>query len=246
MTFKRATTIGALALTLGSGAWALTTGASAQGTLSGTVAHVDPSTRTIYFTDGSIMQLKPGATLYVDGRVVAIDDLTPGARAEVTRAAMASPATETTTVVSPHPAIDAEGTIASVDAQAGLITFTDGRVVRVTDRTFVWLPMPLAALQPGMNVVAREVQPTVASTTTTPGTPSTTVVTTGPTTVTAAPGAVVVSSPTHAERHATMERGRKADRVDRNRYAGSALPRVGFGLTVPADQVHVHFPPQAP
>ena len=236
MTLKRATTIGALALTLGSGAWALTTGASAQGSLAGTVAHVDPSTRTIYFTDGSIVQLKPGATLYVDGRMVAIDDLALGARAEVDRS-MASPTTGTATVVTApaHPPIDVHGTIASVDTQAGTITFTDGRVIRATDRTFVWLPVPVASLQPGMNVVVRDAQPAMTSTDT-----STTVVTSGPTTVTAAPGAVVVSSPARAERHAAMT-GTRTDR-----YAGSALPRGAFSVSVPQDQVHVHFPPQAP
>ena len=211
MTLRRATTIGALALTLGSGAWALTTGASAQANLAGTVAHVDPSTRTIFFTDGSIIQLKPGATLYVDGRAVPIDDLAPGARAAVDRS-MASPATETTTVVTPPAPVDVHGTIASVDTQAGVITFTDGRVIRATEGTFVWLPVPVASLQPGMTVVVRDAADT-----------STTVVT-----------------PARAERHAAMTRTRT------DRHAGSALPRGAFNLSVPPDQVHVHFPPQAP
>jgi hypothetical protein len=239
MIFKRARTIGVVALVVAAGGgWAVSGGAWAQGDLRGTVQHVDPGSRTLYFTDGRIMQLKPGATLEVDGRAIAIDDLAPGAHAVMTADALASPATESAAAATSRATLDAEGTVASVDPQTGLITFTDGRVVRATDTSYVWLPVPLASLQPGMNVVVSHARPAEA-TGAAPG---------GEVSVAAgapAPVMVAAAGPVATPARAATTRSRRVGRAD-GEAPGSALPRFVFEAAVAPDQVHVLFPPQAP
>ena len=56
-------------------------------------------------------------------------------------------------------AIDATGTVQSVDAASGTITLTDGRVIRATDRTTVWQPTTVGQLAPGTDVLIRGVAP---------------------------------------------------------------------------------------
>jgi hyperosmotically inducible periplasmic protein len=52
-------------------------------------------------------------------------------------------------------AIDATGTITSVDSSTGTITLTDGRVLRAGDRTSVYQPTSVKALRPGDQVLVR-------------------------------------------------------------------------------------------
>ena len=56
-------------------------------------------------------------------------------------------------------AIDATGTVASVDASTGTITLTDGRVLRAADRTSVYQPTTVNALRPGDQVLLRGATP---------------------------------------------------------------------------------------
>ena len=56
-------------------------------------------------------------------------------------------------------AIDATGTVASVDASSGTITLSDGRVLRANDRTAVYQPTTVQALKPGDRVLVRGAAP---------------------------------------------------------------------------------------
>jgi Cu/Ag efflux protein CusF len=56
-------------------------------------------------------------------------------------------------------AIDATGTVASVDASSGTITLNDGRVLSVGDRTSVYQPTSVKALKAGDQVLLRGATP---------------------------------------------------------------------------------------
>ena len=72
----------------------------------------------------------------------------------------ASSSSPTWPASSPAPsAIDVNGIVARVDPQAGTITLQDGRVIKMTDRTVIWQPVPLGALQPGTQISVRNAEP---------------------------------------------------------------------------------------
>src|SRR2546428_810864 len=76
----------AAVLVLAASAWA-------QSEIRGVVSYVDPATRTIYFTDGRIVQLKSGSTLMINGQPVVLESVRPGATL-----VMLQPGTTATTV----------------------------------------------------------------------------------------------------------------------------------------------------
>jgi preprotein translocase subunit YajC len=124
--------------------------------ISGTVSSTDPATRTISFTDGSVVRLQPGAVVIVNGREAALAQLTPGTSATVvsrvpsTTSVGTSPASSTYGVT---------GTVAQVDRQNGVITLQDGRAVRLSGQSFVWQATPIQAIQPGSQIFVGNVQP---------------------------------------------------------------------------------------
>jgi hypothetical protein len=151
----------------------LATSAWAQSEIRGVVSHVDPVTRTVYFTDGRIVQLKPGSTLTIDGQPVLLETVRPG-----TTIVMLPPGTSTTTVttvtqqpqlapsppaVAPPPApspVNVTGTIARTDPLNQTITFQDGRIVRIGPQTMVWQQAPaISTLLPGAQVFVRDAMP---------------------------------------------------------------------------------------
>jgi hypothetical protein len=133
------------------------TTALAQGIrISGTVSRIDPATRTIYFTDGSVVQLKPGAVAMVNGREVAFEALTPGSNTTVVSPA---PGTETVASQTGQPAMDVGGTVARVDRQTGVITLQDGRSIQLSGQSFVWQAVPTDSIQPGAQIYVHNAQP---------------------------------------------------------------------------------------
>ena len=144
----------------------LATGAWAQSEIRGVVSYVDPATRTIYFTDGRIVQLKSGSTLTINGQPVMFESVRPGA--SVVMLEPGATATTVTTITQqtqamPAPApvaapVNVTGTVARIDPMTQTITFQDGRVVQATGQTMVWQQTPavssltvsLAAVEPGM------------------------------------------------------------------------------------------------
>lgn len=81
-----APTLCAVVLVLAASAWA-------QTEIRGVVSYVDPVTRTVYFTDGRSVQLKPGSTLTINGQPVLLESVRPG-----TTIVMLPPGASTTTV----------------------------------------------------------------------------------------------------------------------------------------------------
>ena len=146
------------------------TSAWAQNEIRGVVSSIDPATRTIYFTDGRIVQLKAGSTLLINGQPVVLESVRPG-----TTLVMLQPGTTATTVttvtqqtqqtqVAPPPPVPAPvnvtGTIARVDPMSQTLTFQDGRMVKVTAQTMVWQQTPaVSSLQPGTQVFVSNAMP---------------------------------------------------------------------------------------
>jgi hypothetical protein len=61
-----------------------------------------------------------------------------------------------------QPSVEATGVVAHVDPAAGTITLQDGRVLRITNQTLVWQPVPMETVRPGAQVLVRSVGPVVA------------------------------------------------------------------------------------
>lgn len=151
----------------------LATAASAQGgAYTGTVSHIDASTSTIYFTDGRILHLDPGATITVDGRAITLEQLPPGMTVQVDRhhpglvsrpdaggaAQAGGPRSDQVSMVPGHPPVNVTGTVAQLDAERGTVTFQDGRTVKITPQSRTWTPSATPP-RPGEQVMLRNVQP---------------------------------------------------------------------------------------
>jgi hypothetical protein len=126
-------------------ALAVTTALAQETRISGTVSRTDPVTRTIYFTDGSVVRVQPGAVVTMNGQTVAFESLTPGANTTVVSTAPTTAAAYTQTGSS---AADVVGTVAQVDRQSGTIT-----------QSVVWQAMPIDSIQPGSQIYVRNAQP---------------------------------------------------------------------------------------
>jgi hypothetical protein len=88
------------------------------------------------------------ATVAAPARTVTV--ITPATGVTVTPAAPVAPG---------QPPVDASGIVARYDAQTGIVTFQDGRAVRLSPSSAVWGPASVAALQPGAQVFVRDAQP---------------------------------------------------------------------------------------
>ncbi|MGH7313440.1 MAG: hypothetical protein ACREJV_09720 [Candidatus Rokuibacteriota bacterium] len=144
-----------LGITFGALFLLLATTAVAQGqNVSGTIAHIEPSTGLVTFTDGRIVHLEPGATLWINGRQVTLADLKPGT-VLIVKEGRVAPAGQTRSVMSPatHPPIDISGTVARFDQQTGIVTFQDGRMVKIGGQTTAWQQVTPGMLQPGTQVL---------------------------------------------------------------------------------------------
>jgi Domain of unknown function (DUF5666) len=145
----------ALSLLIATAAWAQ------AGAISGIVTHVDPATRIVYFADGRWIRLEPATKLTVDGREATIEALRPGMTLVVwERTAAPVQTSPPVSMPPPHSPIDASGVVVKVDEQTKVITFQDGRMVQVTDRTRIWQqPASVGALRPGTQVFVHNAQP---------------------------------------------------------------------------------------
>src|SRR5262245_50211038 len=107
-------------------------------TLSGTVDSADKRARA-----GQITSAVNGVKFLVNNIQVAGGEAPPPPTANVPPSPVATSA------------IDATGTVASIDASTGTITLTDGRVLRAGDRTSVYQPTSAKALRAGDQVLVR-------------------------------------------------------------------------------------------
>lgn len=150
----------AVLVVVASSAWA-------QNEIRGVVSSIDPATRTVYFTDGRIVQLKSGSTLLINGQPVMLESIRPGTTLVMlepgTVATTVTTVTQQTQVAPPLPApssVNVTGTVARVDPMGQTLTFQDGRMVRVTAGTIVWQQTPaVSSLQPGNQVFVTNATP---------------------------------------------------------------------------------------
>ena len=139
--------------------------------VSGIVKAVDPAVGAVYFTDGRIVRLDPSAEIYVDGKKLTVRDIRAGNQVQIRQAAQPSAATpagqQATTghgqqqavTLSEHPPVDAIGTIASIDQQAGIVTLQDGRMLKITEQTTFWQQRSKGEVQPGAQVFVDDAKP---------------------------------------------------------------------------------------
>jgi hypothetical protein len=148
----------ALAVTLApaAGAWAQTQ------TVNGRIEHIEPGSRTLYFSDGRIVTLAPGATLWVDGREVPIETLRRGMNVVVQTGAAGTmtQAPSASGTMQGHPPVTASGTVARVDSERGIVTFQDGRTLRVSRGSQVWEASNLDDIRPGEQALLSNAYPT--------------------------------------------------------------------------------------
>jgi hypothetical protein len=60
-----------------------------------------------------------------------------------------------------RPTVDVTGVVAHVDPATGTITLQDGRVLRITNQSIVWQPVPIETVRPGAQVLVRSAVPVV-------------------------------------------------------------------------------------
>jgi hypothetical protein len=158
----------------------LATVAWAQTEIRGVVSYIDPATRTVYFTDGRAVQIRPGSTLTINGQPVLLESIRPGATVVMLPAGASTTTVTTVTqsapvaplpspvLVPPPPVVsvpapspvNVTGTIARTDPQSQTITFQDGRMVRINPDTMVWQQAPaIGSLMPGARVFVRDATP---------------------------------------------------------------------------------------
>jgi hypothetical protein len=137
---------------------------SAQADVSGRLADIEPGSRTLYFTDGRIVTLEPGATLWVDGRQLPIETVRRGMTVSIrdvqhSSKSGAAAVDRSERVVAAHPSVDASGTIASIDADGRMVTLQDGRMFKLGNRAEVWEASNLDDIKSGEQVYLRNAQP---------------------------------------------------------------------------------------
>jgi hypothetical protein len=96
--------------------------------------------------------------LWVDGREIPLETLRRGMTVSVREGA----ADEAAPVLPAHPSVTASGTVASVDADKGVVTFQDGRSLKI-QRGQVWEASNLADIHPGDRVLLQDARPTAYS-----------------------------------------------------------------------------------
>ena len=76
---------------------------------------------------------------------------------------------EVVTPIPAHPPVTTSGVVASVDPAAGIVTFRDGRKVKLTDTSKVLQPVDPRAVRPGEVVVVRDALPMAVPAASVPG-----------------------------------------------------------------------------
>jgi hypothetical protein len=138
--------------------------------VSGIVKAVDPVAGVVYFQDGTIVHLDRSAEITVNGKQLSLQDVRTGDRVELDDSAMRQQGAtsqvqqqqaqqQQPVALKGHPPVDAVGTIASVDQQAGTITLRDGRTLKVTNQTTFWQQAQPQQLRQGALVFVDDARP---------------------------------------------------------------------------------------
>jgi hypothetical protein len=67
--------------------------------------------------------------------------------------------------ISGHPPVTTSGVVASIDPATGIITFQDGRIMKLTEQSTVLQPVEARAVRPGEPVIVRNALPVGVKTT---------------------------------------------------------------------------------
>ena len=62
-------------------------------------------------------------------------------------------------VIPGHPPVTTSGVVASLDPNSGLLTFKDGRILKITDRTKIFPPADSPTIRPGQPVLVQDALP---------------------------------------------------------------------------------------
>ena len=144
-----------IASTALAGVLALAPLASAQTEVSGRLQHIEPGSRTLYFTDGRIVTLSPHATVWIDGREVPIASLREGMPVVIRTAQATAPSPHASPGASVAHRHVMSGIIADVDSQNRTLTFQDGRTVRLGPGARVWEGSDLGEIRTGEHVIVQ-------------------------------------------------------------------------------------------
>lgn len=155
------------------------TAVSAQD-ISGTVIRIDQPARVVVFDDGRMWRMTSTSVLLVDNQPAEYTMLQPGSRVVLRSwepvtfregqyivVAQPSAVSPPPVVVTPAPAMpltSGTGTVSRVDFPAGVIVFTDGRMVQTTPKSVILVndrPLPFYALRPGLTIDVKDFNPVV-------------------------------------------------------------------------------------
>ena len=81
------------------------------------------------------------------------------ARGERIAAAAPAPATTAASPITGHPPVTTSGVVARYDPSTDVVTFKDGRVMKLTDRSIMLQPVERRAVRPGEAVIVRDALP---------------------------------------------------------------------------------------
>jgi hypothetical protein len=135
-----------------------TVGLGVAAEISGTVQRVDIASGTVFFTDGRIVKIAPGAPLYVGSRQVRLADVQPGWTLVTSGTTLPTDVAQSggSSVALP---VNATGVVTQVDQRTGTIALQDGRVLRVAPGTTLWQPISIGSVVPGAAVFVRNAEP---------------------------------------------------------------------------------------
>lgn len=132
--------------------------ASAQSEVTGRLRDIEPASRTLYFTDGRIVRLYPGATLWVEGRQMPIEALRNGMTVVIGGGQPASVLQQAPTATPAGRGYQASGTIAHIDEHNRIVTFQDGRTVKLGPGAQIWEASELDDVRTGERVMIEGAQ----------------------------------------------------------------------------------------
>jgi hypothetical protein len=141
-----------------------TVGLGVAAEISGTVQRVDVASGTVFFTDGRIVKIAPGAPLYVGNRQVRLADVQPGWTLVTSGTTLSTDAAQSGPSGAPGGSsvalpVNATGVVTQVDQRTGTIALQDGRVLRVAPGTTLWQPISIGSVVPGAAVFVRNAEP---------------------------------------------------------------------------------------
>jgi hypothetical protein len=127
------------------------------------IVSLEPGTRVVLRAWEPVM-VREGHYIVVTEPAAAVTPAPAPAAPVVSQTTVTTTTTTTTTAPAAPPLTAASGTVSKIDVPAGVIVFTDGRMLRMTPKSVIlWNGQPVAygELRPGMTVDIRDSNPVV-------------------------------------------------------------------------------------